>query len=413
MTTFLHAADLHLDSPLRNLNLMEEAPLDRIRGASRRALDNLVRTALEQEVDCVLLAGDIFDGDWKDYNTGLHFIKQMGRLREHGIRVLLVSGNHDAQTIISRDLPLPDNVHRFSSEAPETVRLDELGLAIHGYSYPVRQVTDNPVPGYPNPVPGLFNIGLLHTALSGRTGHEPYAPCSRADLAHKGYQYWALGHVHQREIVDRDPWIVFAGCIQGRHIREPGPHGAVLVQVEDDRVSDHRFIDLDVVRYQVVAIDCGGIADQDRLERLVRERLAQSRTDSDGRTLIARIRLTGESALHGDLLARTRHYLHRFFGLALDLGDVWIEKIEIGTRPVNRPDPPSLEGTPLASLLAMNDQDLDILLAAPEIQVLLNRLPPDLFADQPLVPEDPADRTRLLEEIRTMVLTRLMAAEAP
>ena len=103
--------------------------------------------------------------------------------------------------------------------------LEDLGLAVHGQGFAKREVTEDLSSAYPQADPHLFNIGLLHTCLDGKPGHEPYAPCTVDGLRSKGYQYWALGHVHNREVVSQDPWIVFPGNIQGRHARETGSQG--------------------------------------------------------------------------------------------------------------------------------------------------------------------------------------------
>ena len=230
---FLHAADIHLDSALHGLERYEGAPVEEIRSATRRAFDNLIELAIDEEVAFVLLAGDLYDGDWKDYNTGLYFVERMRRLHDAGIRVFIVAGNHDAASQITKHLRLPDNVTLFSTRQPERVVLEDLDVAIHGQGFATRAVTDDLSQAYPQGDPQRFNIGLLHTCLDGKPGHEPYAPCSIAGLRSKGYQYWALGHVHKREEVSQDPWIVFPGNIQGRHIRESGPKGCTLVTVDN------------------------------------------------------------------------------------------------------------------------------------------------------------------------------------
>ena len=173
---FIHAADLHIDSPLRGLSRYDGAPVDRLRNATRRALVQLVDLALDEQINFVLLAGDLYDCDWSDFHTGLFFREQMVRLARANIRVFIVQGNHDAQGVISRQLPLPENVTTFSSKKSETVRLDDLAVAIHGRSFPDREVPDVRVPLYPEPVHGLFNIGVLHTSLTGAVGHDTYAP---------------------------------------------------------------------------------------------------------------------------------------------------------------------------------------------------------------------------------------------
>ena len=233
---FVHAADIHLDSPLRGLERYEGAPIEAVRSATRDALANLVQTAIDESVDLVLIAGDLYDGDWKDYNTGLFLVAQLRRLHEAGIRVLLISGNHDAASRITRALRLPESVTVFATSRPETVVLGDLEVAVHGQGYASQAVTCDLSVDYPEPVPGCFNIGLLHTSADGREGHEPYAPCTVPSLVARGYDYWALGHVHRREVLHRDPWIVFPGNLQGRHVRETGAKGATLVTVEDRRV---------------------------------------------------------------------------------------------------------------------------------------------------------------------------------
>ena len=255
MFSFLHAADIHLDSPLKGLEEYQDAPLEQIRIAARRAFDNLVDLAVEEKVAFVLLAGDLYDGDWKDYNTGIYFLSRMGRLQDAGIRVFMVSGNHDAASQITRSLRLPGNVTLFPYRHAGTHILDDYGVALYGQSFSDRSVTADLTGNYPQGNPAFFNIGLLHTSLNGRTGHEPYAPCTLDALRSKGYQYWALGHVHQREEVSSDPWVVFPGTIQGRHIRETGSKGCTLVRVQDERVVSVEHRELDVLRWVLCRVD--------------------------------------------------------------------------------------------------------------------------------------------------------------
>ena len=408
MITFLHAADIHLDSPLKNLAAREGAPVDIIRGATRRAFDNLIRLALDEDVDFLLLAGDLYDGTWKDYNTGLFFIDRMHRLRKAGIRVFLVSGNHDAASRITRALRLPDNVVHFSSSRPQTVLIKDCAVAIHGQSYSCRAVSDNLALAYPDPVPHFFNVALLHTALSGRPGHEPYAPCSREELIHKGYDYWALGHVHEREVVCRDPWIIFPGNLQGRHIREIGPRGATLVQVEDGRISGVSARELDVVRWSLRALDCSDVASEADLLDVAGQAFRQELDRADGRPLMLRLVLEGASPFHGELLRDSRFWENSLEALAIDSGDLWLEKILFQTRRVEELDPVSMEGSPLAGFLRTLDDGAGDCFEASELQTLRSRLPAELLREQSLLPEDSAARRALLQEIRDMVLARIL-----
>ena len=258
MVKFIHAADLHLDSRLDGLQRYEGAPVDRIRSACRRALENLVELAIGEGVDFLLLAGDIYDGDWSDYNTGLYFIKQMVRLNDAGIRIFMISGNHDAANRMTRALRLPPNVTMLSTEKPESRRLEDLGVVIHGQGFATGAVTEDLSKNYPPALGGYFNIGLLHTCIEGAEGHDRYAPCTLSGLKNKGYDYWALGHIHKRWVVSTDPYVVYSGNIQGRHIRETGPKGCYLGTLMDNRLTGLEFRRLDVVRWEVCEVTRSG-----------------------------------------------------------------------------------------------------------------------------------------------------------
>ncbi|MCL4428164.1 MAG: DNA repair exonuclease [Deltaproteobacteria bacterium] len=234
MIKFIHAADIHLDSPLRGLENYEGAPVEEIRGATRKALVNLIDLALEEKVSFVIISGDMYDGDWKDYNTGLFLLRQLSKLTSNGMNVFIVKGNHDAESKITKDLKLPQGIKIFSSKQPETVSLESKGIAIHGQSFATPAVKEDLASNYPPAVKDMFNIGVLHTSVNGREGHENYAPCSIDTLKSKNYNYWALGHIHKKEILSENPWIVFPGNIQGRHIKETGFKGCMIVSIEED-----------------------------------------------------------------------------------------------------------------------------------------------------------------------------------
>ena len=128
--------------------------------------------------------------------------------------------------------------------------MKELDVAIHGQSFAKAAVTENLAAAYPAPVSGCINIGLLHTGLGGLDGHERYAPCTLEELRLRGYDYWALGHIHIRQVPCQDPPVVFAGNVQGRHIREAGPKGCLLATVHSDRSVELVFHRLDQVRWE-------------------------------------------------------------------------------------------------------------------------------------------------------------------
>jgi len=327
---FIHASDLHLDSPLRGLDRYEGAPVERLRTATRAALERLVDLALEARVDFLLLAGDLYDRDWQDFHTGLFFRGQMARLDRAGIRVFAVQGNHDAQGVISRQLSLPANVHVFSSRSAQTQRIDSLAVAIHGRSFPDRAVEEDLVPSYPEPVPGYFNIGLLHTSLTGRPGHDTYAPTDLATLTAKDYDYWALGHVHTREVLAERPRIVFPGNLQGRHANETGPKGCERVTVEAGKI-EAEFVALDVARWSHVRLALDGVERLEGLGPAFRVALEPVLAGAADRLHALRVTLTGATALHslearqpGTLAAAVR-------AAAQDVAEaeIWIEQVKL------------------------------------------------------------------------------------
>lgn len=339
---FLHAADLHLDSPLRGLDADLSAPAARIRGASREALSALVDLAIAEQVDFVVVAGDLYDGDWSDFRTGQALVAALARLTRAGIRVVAIRGNHDAESQITRDLRLPDGASLLSTRRPESVLLAEHGVVLHGQSFANRDVTENIALGYPPPHPGLFNLALLHTAATGRPGHASYAPCTVEQLARHGYDYWALGHIHTREVVLRDPWIVFPGNLQGRHINEAGAKGASLVTVREGRVAGVEHRTLDVVRWQRVAVDCTGAADDDAVLNRVLRAVGEAVDAAEGRLLALRLELSGPTAAHAALARDRGETLGRLRAAALEAAPeeaFWIEAVRLGTRPATPPAP--------------------------------------------------------------------------
>lgn len=417
---FLHAADVHLDSPLDGLERYEGAPVEQLRGATRQALKNLVELAIQQRVDFVIIAGDVYDGDWRDYNTGLFFASQMAELSRAGIPVFLIKGNHDAASQISKALRLPDRVHVFSHTRPETVRLQELEVALHGQSYAERAVTEDLSRGYPAPVAGWFNIGVLHTSATGREGHENYAPCTIEGLRAKGYDYWALGHVHQREILSEDPWIVFPGNLQGRHIRESGGKGCTLVTVERGVITQVRHHDLDVLRWGEVLSDLSGTRDFESALVKVRQSLSAHLEAGDDLPWALRLRCTGITPAHAALALKREQFVAECRALAADLSanTVWIEKVKLQTK------------APAAATSSLEDRAdamgdlLRFLRDAPSNEALLaelagdladlnQKLPADLNeGPEPLRLDQPATIAALLPEVEALLTSRLLHQES-
>jgi DNA repair protein SbcD/Mre11 len=412
---FLHASDLHIDSPLRGLDRYDGAPIDRLRTATRGALERLVDKAISEDVDFVLFAGDIYDRDWQDFHTGLFFREQMVRLDRAGIRVFIVQGNHDAQGVISRQLVLPSNVNVFSSRTAQTARIDELSVAIHGRSFPDRAVDEDLVPSYPATVPGFFNIGMLHTSLTGRAGHDTYAPTDVATLVAKGYDYWALGHVHAREVVSESPRIVFPGNLQGRYANEVGAKGCELVTVEAGRV-EAEFVALDVVRWSQIALPLDGVERLESLGDAFRAALEPVLIGATDRLHAVRVTLTGSTELHrieanqpGTLTAAVQ-------AAAQDVSEaeIWIEQVRLDlSTPMDRTQAAQRQDAVgelirLVDAIAGDEAELKRWAQA-ELGDLLGAIPSEVAAGEMPRLDNPADLRPLLMDAEATVLARLAA----
>jgi exonuclease SbcD len=396
-----HAADIHLDSPLRGLAVYEDAPVDELRSATRRALGNLVDAAIEEKVDLLLLAGDVFDGDWHHYSTGRHFAKEMLKLRDAGIEVVSITGNHDAVSRITKGLRLPENFHVLSSRRPDTWKSESLGVAVHGQGYSEQATRTDISIGYPAPVSGLLNIGLLHTSANGRPGHDRYAPCTVDGLVNRAYDYFALGHVHAREVVSEDPPIVFSGALQGRGMRESGPKGATLIEFDDDGVvHEHRV--LDCVRWEIVEVGAGDCVDRDEVCGRAVAALRDASAEAGDRLLAARVTITGATDAHGQLLSDLER-LHQEVLLAAAEGggsQVWVEATKVQTEPVS---PRVAAGDDAVGELI---NELDDILADDAALVEIGKTLEGLAGSLPVSvlnefnPSDPDEVRALMQEVR-------------
>lgn len=409
----LHAADLHLDSPMRGLVAYDDAPVDDLRFATRRALANLVDLAIEEGVDLLLLAGDVFDGNWTHWNTGVQFAAEMGRLREAQIPVVMVRGNHDAASKLTKSVRLPENVRTLATDEAETVVFDELGIAVHGQSYATPAVLDDLSGGYPSSLPDLLNIGLLHTCAGGHPGHEPYAPCTVSGLADRGYDYWALGHVHSREVLSMDPPIVFPGNLQGRGVHEAGAKGATLIELElggRPRLT-HRV--LDHVRWENLRVDAEGCDDRDEVIERVATVLRSSAGEAGERLLAARVAIEGATDAHRGLAVDPERLRYDVIAAAADVAgqQVWIERVNLVTTP---PRGLAHGGDDAVGELMREIEDLSAGVGAAEMQKILQPLadvlPEEVRAE--FDPGDPDTVAALIDEVGESLPTALLEGDA-
>ncbi|WP_321796215.1 DNA repair exonuclease [Caballeronia sp. J97] len=402
---FIHAADIHLDSPLHGLSAYADAPADMLRNATREAFSKLVSVAVDEQVDFMVIAGDLYDGTWRDHNTGIFFCREMGRLRRAGIPVYVLFGNHDAESEMTSQLQLPDNVHTFSTRKPQTFRIDELKVALHGHSFKEKAVTTNLVTAYPLPVAGYFNIGVLHTALEGGSIHASYAPCSVAELHAKEYHYWALGHVHEYAIWQEASTIVFPGNLQGRNIRETGRRGAVIVTVSDAQEVSVERLFIDVLRWEAVTVDASQAGTLDEVALAVGralEALVESSASSAPHAV--RVTITGATQAHGELFGLETQLRAEVLAqiAAISHDRLWLEKVKIATEPLAHSEPSTGRTDALADLHGL-------LIEAESDPEFLNMLKERLIALASQAPSELQKSVPELEHVRNGELAKLVA----
>lgn len=423
----LHAADIHLDSPLKKLDQYDSCPAQRIRRASRRALGNLTQFAIDEDVDLVVIAGDLYDGDWTDQNTGLAFVKEAARLVDAGIPLLVIRGNHDAANLMTSSLPLPKNPDGteifLQTGKPESRFFEDLGIVVHGQSFRSRSEKSNLAAKYPDAVSGLCNLGLLHTGLEGGTAHAHYAPCTPIELTDKGYDYWALGHVHVRgdHGIEGGAPIVFSGNLQGRHIGEQGPKGCILVDVDQKNRCQYEFHPLDVLRWYECSMDVAGMDNRDEIVDAYQSWVTDRIDIGDDRLIVVRVRIHGESRLHTSLHQNAEQIRAELQAISVASGSdqIWLEDVKIRTaNPAEQMHGVDIEG-PLESLAHV----LDSLRGDPalselvqqELHGLQKKLPKELKGDgdEAAFPFSDSDWVSgLLESASADVLGRLSQDES-
>lgn len=406
--SFIHAADLHLGSPLAGLASKDEAIARRFAEAGRRAFADLVTRAVAQEAAFMVVAGDVYDGSWADTTIGLFFAQQVSRLDRAGIPVVMVKGNHDAESVVTKTIGLPPSVTTFPTAAAHSHRLEHLRVALHGRSFPDRAVDENYALTYPAAVPGWFNVGVLHTSCTGHAAHDTYAPCSVADLAGRGYDYWALGHVHDYTEVSTDPWIVFPGNLQGRSVRECGPKGAVSVEVEDGHVRAVRRLVVDRARFHQVSVDVGGVeGEREALARIEAE-FRPLAAEAEDRLLAVRLRLHGETTAHDRLAADRAGFAAEVQAAAQRVHeDIWLERLSLATsrpRAWRAGSDPGLAIDP-AALLAAIDRDPEFRARVTEaLDEIARRMPAGLAEEEGGLA---ADLDGLCAQAEALILGRL------
>lgn len=318
---FIHAADLHLDTPFAGMSGLPDRLRRHLQESTFAALGDLVDLSISSEVDFVVVSGDVYDASESSLRAQLRLQEAWNRLACANIPVYVIHGNHDPLSSSRLRLSLPRNVTVFGGSRPESVtavrRTDGQPVAVvSGISYPTAAVTENTALLFRrDPASPLYHIALLHANVDGQEGHDAYSPCSLKDLRASGYDYWALGHIHKRQILSESPWVVYPGNLQGRSLKETGSKGCYLVEVDDNGETRLHFRELDHVRWAELSIPIGELTTEEAWKERVEERLEEVRGDLSGKTGIVRFTFTGRGPLHAllqngrgghDLLAELR-----------------------------------------------------------------------------------------------------------
>lgn len=408
---FVHTADLHLDSPLCTLALTDPDLGAAIAGATRRAFSRIVDACLDERVDALIIAGDLYDREIRSMATPLFLGREFRRLADAAIRVFVARGNHDAEAVVTRHLSLPDNVHVFSTRGDKVV-LDAFGVAIHGVGFPKGQVAESLLPKFGPPLEGLANIGVLHTSLAGAEGHDVYAPCSLAELLVHGFEYWALGHVHRRRVHSMRPAVVMPGMPQGRDVGEAGPKSATLATLGDDRSVALAEIPTAIAEFARLSIDISPAGAWRDLAPHIEAALGAARAASRADMLVARLDFIGLTPLaYG--LRRDRDRLAAEARQAAEIvGGVLVEKVDlsvgtIGTKSVDAGPfaelATTLVGEPPAHVLAQARETFDELVAGLPVE-LRERFGADEAASEAVL-------RRLMTDGAADILARLASSE--
>lgn len=299
---FIHGADLHIDSPFKGLRAVPDQVKESLLQATFLAFQRLVDLAIKEQVAFITISGDLFDESDRSLKAQLFLLKQFERLYAVHIDVFIVHGNHDYVGEGIKPFCYPSNVHIFSSEHVQTMpaydRNGEVLAYIHGISYATRHVRENLALKYEPASDQAFHIGLYHGSVGNYSDHDPYAPCHIGDLLEKDYHYWALGHIHKRQVIHEQPPIVYAGNTQGRHRNESGDKGCYVVQVNGLNDVALTFHSLASVRWEQIFIDISEYQSEIQFMNALQDHFQHLSQSMDNSNILLSVTLTGSGYVH-------------------------------------------------------------------------------------------------------------------
>ncbi len=328
---FIHAADLHLDSPFRGIGSASPALKDRLQAATLGALRRVIDHTIEAKADFLVVAGDIYDSKDRNLRALVSFRNEMERLAERNVPVFLVHGNHDPLNGWGSGFKLPPNVVTFGGQADTEpfIRRGREAAQITGISYVRERITDNLASSLKPEDGAPYSIAVLHANVGHQTGHADYAPATVAELTGAGFDYWALGHVHTRSVLAAEPaMVVYPGNTQGRNPRETGARGCYQVDVDTHGRAHLEFVETGVARWAHLELSISNFNSMDQFVDAMLEKARAEAASFDGPT-VARCTIRGNGPLHRDF---QRDEMNE--ELAEVLGSVLIpESVRIATGP--------------------------------------------------------------------------------
>ncbi len=343
MFRFVHTADIHLDSPLRSLALRAPEAAEAVGIATRTAFSRTVDLCIDEDVDALIIAGDLYDGKLRSMKTARFFAEEMRRLTGAGIAGFVLRGNHDAESVITKEMTLPEGIHVFKGR-DEPVDLKGGAVHLHGVSYAKPHAPDSLLPKYKPGTDGIVDIGVMHTSLSGSPAHDDYAPCPVADLACHGYAYWALGHIHKRSVHSKpDCTIVMPGIPQGRHINEDGARSVSLVTIKSNGAVHVEERSVASVRFERIRIDLDGVEDWASLVSRAGEAFGRFADDMETDHGVVRAELCGETSLMRELMRDADKRDEELASAADRSGPLYFEKAELVDRTSSRDESGEIE----------------------------------------------------------------------
>lgn len=411
---FIHTADLHIDTPFRSLSSINRELAERLKNATLRSFEKIVDLCISEQADFLLVSGDIFDSESKSLAAQLKFVSGLQRLSDKGIYTYIICGNHDPLESWMKNLALPKKVVRFGSSKVEDAVFERNGkpmVRICGISYRTNKENRDLADKYKLEAPSLpFSIALLHGTVGNPGPHASYCSFRIDDIAKKGFDYWALGHIHKKQIIRRyDPAVVYPGNPQGRDFGETGDRGCYLVEMTEDSRPEIQFIPTQEIRFEQVDIDLKGISKINDLSGLLENAKTDIPDIDEESSYILRIVLKGRTPLHvilnnAEQIEEVRNNLNE--GKLSEEYFTWIDSIFVETQPY----------IDVAKLRQGNDFTAEVLKVLEQVRA------DELFAEtekeaklpgvaRKFISVNEDDKEKIMEKVKWMLLDQLVKNE--